>query len=469
MLMDSNLKSEKKISVDLLLCGGTAITVDQERRVIRDMGIAILGEDIVFVGKKDEALREYQASQILDCTDKVVIPGLINSHIHFSHHMSKGLMPDTLGPAVQSRYTHYNISPHLTVDHEVWGSKALLIEMLKGGTTTFLESGSYHPIEVLEGGIEEIGIKGLMGRRAFDRASLGHSSLMESTSDILKKQQHLLEKYSNRKNIKTCVTIVGMQRYSDELAIEAKKMADSYGVIMTMHESAWNDTVNESRVRNNCRPIEHLEQLGVLGSNLVLVHMLYINQPEVEILAKHNVKVVTCPSTGLKLGYAFQFGRFPEMLDAGVTVALGSDSSDCSNYHDMIRVLNLEACLYKGLRLDPEIMGAECAIEMATINGAKALGLEHEIGSLEVGKKADIAIFDTNRFDWRPMFSEIQALVHSATGDSCETVIINGKVIVDKKQILTVDEEEILRKLRGLEKDMLVRTGITVASPWKFI
>ncbi|MEI7532464.1 MAG: amidohydrolase family protein [Betaproteobacteria bacterium] len=467
--MSSVINPTGKMMVDLMLCGGTAITVDSERRVIRDMGIAIIGENIVFVGKKDQMLQEYQSSKSIDCTDKVIIPGFVNAHIHYSHHMSKGMMPDTLGPAVQSRYTHYNISPHLTVDHEVWGSKALLIEMLRGGTTTFLESGSYHPIEVLEGGIEEIGIKGLMGRRAFDRASLGHSSLMETTSEILQKQQQLLDKYGKRKNIKTCVTIVGMQRYTDELAMEAKKMADSYGVVMTMHESAWNDTVNESRVRNNCRPIEHLERLGVLGSNLVLVHMLYINQTEVKILAKHNTKVVTCPSTGLKLGYAFQFARFPEMLEAGIPVALGSDSSDCSNYHDMIRILNLEATIYKGLRLDPEIMGAERAIEMATINGAKALGLEHEIGSLEVGKKADIAIFETNRFEWRPMYSEIQALVHSATGDSCETVIINGKVIVDNKRVLTVDEDEILRKLRTLEKDMLSRTGLTVASPWKFI
>ena len=466
--MESKSKGGKQV-VDLVLNGGTAITVDPERRVIRDAGIAVQGENILFVGKSTEVSERYTGKKTLDCTDKVMIPGLVNAHIHFSHHMSKSLIPDTLGPAVQSQFTHYKASPKLTAENEVWGSKALLIEMLKGGTTTFLEAGSYHPVEMLEGGIEQIGIKGFMGRRASDRESLGHSALMESTDDILKHQERLLKDFSDRKNIRPCVTIVGMQRYTDRLVIEAKKMADRYGVLFTLHESAWHDTVTECRKRNGCRPIEYLEKLGVLDENVALVHMLFVNQKEVDMLAKSGSKVVHCPSAGVKLGYPFVFGRFPEMLEAGIPVALGSDSSDCSNYHDMIRVLNLAAILYKGLRFDPEIMGVERAIEMATINGAKTLGLENEIGSLEAGKKADIAIFQTNRFDWRPMFNEVQALVHSATGDSCETVIIDGKLVVDKQRVLTVDENEILAKLRSMEQDMVSRTGISIASPWKFM
>src|SRR3990172_11093773 len=262
--MENNGKGNKQV-VDLVLNGGTAITVDSERRVIRDAGIAIQGENILFVGKSAEVSKNYAGKKVLDCTDRVIIPGLVNAHIHFSHHMSKGLIPDTLGPAVQSQFTHYKASPKLTADNEVWGSKALLIEMLKGGTTTFLEAGSYHPVEMLEGGIEQIGIKGFMGRRASDRESLGHSSLMESADDILKHQERLLKDFSGQKNIRPCVTIVGMQRYTDRLVIEAKKMADKYGVLFTLHESAWNDTITECRKRNGCRPIEDLEKLGVLG------------------------------------------------------------------------------------------------------------------------------------------------------------------------------------------------------------
>lgn len=466
--MGSIEESSRRI-VDLVLKGGTAITVDSERRVIRDAGIAIQGENILFVGKEAEVSAQYTGNKTIDCKDKVIIPGLVNAHIHFSHHMSKGLIPDNLGPAVQSNFTHTKASPNLVAENEVWGSKALLIEMLKSGTTTFLEAGSYYPFEIMESGIEEIGVKGFIGRRASDRESLGHSSLMESADDILKHQERLLKEFSNRKVIKPHVTIVGLQRYTDRLVIEAKKMADKYGVLFNLHEASWIDSVNECRKRTGLRPVSYLNKLGILDKNVVLVHMLYVNMKEVKMLAKSDTKVVHCPSAGVKLGYPFIFGRFTDMLEEGIPLAIGSDSSDCSNYHDMVRVMNLAAVLYKGLQFDPEIMGAEKAIEMATINGAKTLGLENEIGSLEAGKKADIAIFQTNRFDWRPMFNEVQTLVHSATGDSCETVIIDGRIVLDKQRVLTVNEDEILAKLRAMEQDMVTRTGIQIFSPWKFI
>lgn len=457
------------LDADTVLIGGTAITVDADRRVIRDAGIAIKGEDILFVGKAAEVKERFAAKKVIDCTDKVIIPGLINAHIHFSHHMSKSLIPDNLGPAVQSNFTHTKASPNLIAENEIWGAKALLIEMLKGGQTAFLEAGSYFPFDVMKSGIEDIGLKGYLGRRASDRESLGHSSLMETTDVILERQESLINEYADRKLIRPCVCIVGLQRYTDRLVVESKKMADRHNVPFNMHESAWLDLVTECRKRNGLRPIEHLDKLGVLDENTVLVHMVFINQSELEILAKRKVKVVHCPSAGVKLGYPFEFGRFPEMLAAGITVSLGSDSSDCSNYHDMVRVLNLAAVLYKGLRYDPEIMGAEQAIEMATLNGAKTLGIEKETGSLEVGKKADLAIFDTNRFDWRPMYNEVQAFVHSATGESCETVFVNGRMVLDKQKVVNVDEGVVLAKLREMEEAMVKRSGIQVSSRWKFM
>jgi len=459
----------KKQEVDLVIQGGTAITVDPERRVIRDAYIAVQGENLVFVGKATEASERYQGKKTLDCRDKVILPGIVNSHVHYSHHLSKGLIPDTLGPAVQSNFTHTKASPQLTAENEIWGAKAMLLEMLKSGTTTFLEAGSYHPFEILQSGIERIGMKGMMGRRASDRESLGHTSLMESTDDILKYQEKLLKEFGRQKLIRPCVTIVGLQRFTDRLAIEAKKMADRYGTLFKLHVAAWVDSMNECRKRNGCREVEQLERLGVLDKNVVLVHMLYVNRKEVNILAKRGTKVVHCPSAGVKLGYPFIFGRFPDMLEAGIPVALGTDGSDCSNYHDMVRVMNLAAVLYKGLQFDPEVMGAEQAIEMATLNGAKTMGLEKEIGSLEVGKKADIVIFDTNRQEWRPLFNPVQNLVHSATGDSVETVIINGNIVMDKRKVLTVDEGEILDRLRAMEKDLMARMDIPIISPWKFV
>lgn len=460
-----------KQKVNWILQGGTAITVDSERRVIRDAGIAINGENIAFVGKAKEVSDQYQSKQILDCTDKVMIPGLVNAHIHYHHHLSKGLIPDNLGPVLESNFVHSNVSPYLTAEDEIWGAKALLLEMLKSGTTAFLEAGSYHPYEIIQCGIENIGIKGLMGRRSFDLVSLGHSPrLQESTDEILKIQERFLKEFGKgKRRIRPIITIVGMGRFTDRLALESKKMADRYGVLLKMHLSNHSHYVIETQVRTGYRPVEHLERLGILDKNVVLVHMIYVTQKEVDILAKRETKVVHCPSTALKVGYGLSQGRFPEMLHAGIPVAIGSDCSDCSNYHDMVRIMNLAAVLYKDIRCNAELMGAEQAIEMATINGAKTMGMEHEIGSLESGKKADIVIFDTNRLEWRPLYNEVQSLIYSATGDSVESVIINGKMVMEKRKILTVKEEEILAGLRQAERDLKRRLKFGTISPWKFI
>ena len=246
-------------------------------------------------------------------------------------------------------------------------------------------------------------------------------------------------------------------------------MADRYGVPLKMHLANYLETVHETKARTGYRPVEHLEKLGVLDKNVILVHMVHVSQKEVEMLAKRGTKVVHCPSTALKLNYGLMFDRFPEMLDAGIPLAIGSDASDCSNFHDMVRVMYLAAVLHKDLRNDPEIMGAEKAIEMATINGAKTMGLEKEIGSLEVGKKADIAIFDTRRPEWRPLHNEVQNLVYSATGDSVETVLIDGRIVMEKRKVLTINEEEVLRRLDLEIQDLRTRIKAPLVSNWKFL
>jgi cytosine/adenosine deaminase-related metal-dependent hydrolase len=455
---------------DLMLTGGTAITVDPARRVIRDAAVVVSGDKIAFVGKADEAAARYDAQRLMDCRDKVIIPGIVNAHIHYSHHLSKGLIPDDLGGSPWSNFIHSKVSPHIRAENEVWAAQALLIELLKSGSTSFLEAGSYHPFDTIRSDIQKIGIKGMMGRRSFDLVSLGHAALKEDADDILKIHEQLLTQFEKQSlRIRPIVTIVGMGRFTDKLVLESKRMADRHGVPLKMHLANYFETLNETKERTGYRPVEHLDKLGVLDTNVVLVHMLHVSQREVNILAKRGAKVVHCPSTALKLNYGMAYARFPEMLEAGVPVAIGSDASDCSNYHDMVRIMYLAAVLFKDIRFDPELMGAERAIEMATINGAKAMGLEHEIGSLEAGKKADIVIFDTRRPEWRPLYDEVQSLVYSASGDSVETVIIDGRIVMEKRKMLTIDEDEVLRKLDEQTADMLTRIRVERHGSWKYV
>ena len=458
--------------VDLLLSGGTVLTVDEQRRIIRDGAVAIRGTDIVAVGKRENLEREFEARAVRNCKHKLIMPGLVNSHLHFYHTMHRGLAPEDAGGVLWSNYVHGKIATKLTAEDEVYGGLIILLETLKSGTTTFLEAGSYTPAAAIEG-VSRIGMRGLMGRRSFDQAILGHSMLMEDTDTCLRKNEKFLKAYRDGRNgglLKACVDIVGQGRCTDRLYLDSKKMADHYGTILNLHLAAVAEEVTATRANTGYRPVEHLYRLGILDSNVSLVHMVHVTDREVRMLARTGANVIHCPSTALKLNYELSSkGRFPEMLEHGVNVGVGGDASDCSNFADMIRVMYLAAVLPKDYRNDPGISVAETAIEMATINGAKALGMADAIGSLEPGKRADVIILNMWSPEWIPNYSEIQNLVYSADGRSVETVYVNGRLIMDDRKVLTVDENEIIAHCTMLSEKLLERTGVRVPGRWPIL
>jgi 5-methylthioadenosine/S-adenosylhomocysteine deaminase len=455
--------------VDVLLSGGTVVTVDKQRRIIRDGAVAIRGSDIIAVGKRENFEREFEARIVRDCKHKLIMPGLVNSHLHFYHTMHRGLAPEDAGGVLWSNYVHGKIATKLTAEDEIYGGLIILLETLKSGTTTFLEAGSYNPAAAIEG-VSRIGMRGLMGRRSFDQAILGHSMLMEDTETCLRENEKFLKAYRDGYNgglLKACVDIVGQGRCTDRLYLESKKMADDYGTILNLHLAAVAEEVTATRANTGYRPVEHLYRLGILDSNVSLVHMVHVTDREVRMLAKTKANVIHCPSTALKLNYELSSkGRFPEMLEHGVNVGVGGDASDCSNFADMVRVMYLAAVLPKDYRNDPGISAAETAIEMATINGAKALGMADEIGSLEPGKRADVIILNMWSPEWIPNYSEVQNLVYSADGRSVETVYVNGRLIMENRKVFTVDENEVIARCMELSEKLLQRAGVGVPGRW---
>jgi cytosine/adenosine deaminase-related metal-dependent hydrolase len=260
---------------------------------------------------------------------------------------------------------------------------------------------------------------------------------------------------------------VGLGRCSDELLVKSKEMADRYGALLNLHECAFVEQVEDVKRRTGLTPIAHMERLGVLGPNVALVHMIHVTDEEIAILKRHEARVIHCPTTALKLTYGLsRAGRFPEMMEAGVTVAIGSDCGDCSNYNDMIRVMYLAALLFKDARFNAKIMGAETALEMATLAGARALGLENEIGSLEPGKKADIVLVTTRRADWVPVHNEIYNLIYSASASSVDTVLVDGCPILEGGIVKTVDEAEVLARTQELATDVRRRAGLEPTYRW---
>ncbi len=449
--------------VDILIRGATILTVDAQRRIVQDGALAIKKDRITAIGKSSDLTQRYRGAKVMDCSGKLVMPGLVNAHLHFFHHMHKGLAPENLGGMPWANWHNKNITPFLTAEDETWGGMAILLETLRSGTTTVLEAGSYYPEEVFEA-IATVGMRAVVGRRVFDQVILGHSSMIASTDDCLKQNESLLRQYRGGLadgRITPHVNLLGMGRCSDRLLVESKQMADEYGVVLNLHQAATINEVLHYQSKTGMRPVEHLGHLGVLGSNVVLVHVVHVNDREIRMLCEQATNVVHCPSTALKLVYGLSaFGRFPEMLAAGVNVSLGTDASDCGNYQDMIRIMYLAAVLFKDYRYDASVMGAETAIEMATINGARALGLQNEIGSLEANKKADVIVIDMSGPEWVPLHNPVQNLVYSASGNSVETVIVDGRVVMEQREVKTVDEKQVLARCQELANAILTRTGV---------
>jgi len=456
--------------IDLLIANGTVVTVDKHRRVIRNGAVAISRNKIKEVGKSSSLKKKYQARKTYDAYEKLVMPGLINSHIHFYHHMHRGLSPENLNGMPWSDFVHRNVATIVEPDDEIWGGLGILVETLKTGVTTFLEAGSYNLDKTIEG-VSRIGMRGKMGRRSFDMVSQGHNMLVDTTTTCLRQNERFMKKYQHGVGlVEPCIVLVGMGRCSDQLYAKSKAMADRYGTVLHMHQANMLENLQESYQQYGERPIEHLYKIGALGKNVVLVHMVHLNSREIEMLAETKTNVVHCPNTAMKLAYGLStFGKFPELTAAGVNVSIGTDASDCSNFNDMVRLMYLAAVTPKDYRYDAAASSAEKAIEMATINGAKTLNMEKEIGSIEAGKKADISIFDMHRPDWVPLYNEIQNLVYSAQGESCESVIIDGKFVMENRKVLSIDEEEIIDRIQFRAKKISKKLNLPIYSPWKWL
>jgi cytosine/adenosine deaminase-related metal-dependent hydrolase len=257
---------------------------------------------------------------------------------------------------------------------------------------------------------------------------------------------------------------------TQELLVGAKELANRYDTGLTLHFNNSSQAVETSLSQHGKRPTEYLESIGILGPNTLLAHSLGIDQGEVDTMARTGTKAVMCPTAATKGGAGMtRTAMLPEMLQAGVTVGLGTDAGNNSNLVETMRSMYLAAILYKDGREDVGMIPAETALEMATIKGAEALGLGGDIGSIEPGKKADLVLFDTKRPEWRTIFNPVNNLVYNADGRSVHTVIVDGRVVVENHEPLFVDEWELIQKVQELGEGLLARTGISFPSRWPMV
>ena len=454
--------------VDILIKKASwLVTVDKERRIISNGAIAIKGEKIVAVGKSKALEESYKARLLIDAQDKLVLPGLIDAHAHNTQQLARGLADDvTLQEWLFERI--YPYESVMTEEEAYLSALCCQLEMIKAGTTCYVDPGSHFHDETAQA-TKLSGMRGIIARSTGDLPTtqmgvVPRKRFTETTAQSLKAAEATVKKWNGSfgGRVRVWFSLRALSRCSDKLCIGVNKLADKYGVGVQSHASGSYAVILNSLATHGVTDVERLGKLGILGSKWLLIHMGWVSPKELLLLKEHDVKVVHCPSASFHLGSGrIGQGRFPEMLEMGISVCLGSDAAADGNYMDIVRVMSIAGGAYKDNRLDPKIMPPETVIEMATINGARAVLWEDEIGSLSPGKKADITIFDTNRPEWRPIHNPVANLVYSASGASADTVLINGKIVMENNQVKTLDEVTLLKKGQQAAEAIARRAGLT--------
>jgi len=442
---------------DIMIKGGTIVTMDEKRRIIRDGSVVIRKNIIAAVGKTDYLTKKYSSDVVLNAKGKVIMPGLINCHQHTQQSLMKSLVyGELLGPSI---YTEICKPFEIALTKKEAYISALLscIESIKAGVTCLTDPGAY-PVEEIANAVKETGMRAILSKWLYEPDVESEVSYLLPAT--LKDSLKFLKKWNGKADGRIRVWFAPfIMTNTDEEFLKTKELAEKYGVGVQTHLSQVREEVDYSLKKWQKRPVEHLEDIGFLGPNVLTAHMIFLSDKEIDILKRHDVKVVHCPTW--QPGYA----KVPLMLERGLTVSLGCDTHS-SDIFDMMRIASFIHRYHWGAPYEDVLaLPAERVLEMATVNGARSLLLEKEIGSISQGKKADLIIINFKKPHLTPSHDVVSDLAELTFGSDVETVIIDGIVVMKDRIIKTVNEEEILKKVNELCPLVLKRAKIKKITP----
>ncbi len=445
------------------------VTLDPGRRILTDAAVLIDGSRITRVGKTTDLL-DTPAGRTIDARHFVATPGFVNGHMHISYaHAVRGLFPDDLGPAYLPNV--FILQAAMTPDEEYRTSLLAITELLKYGTTTFLDPGSTKHLDACLPAYQQSGCRIIVGSHACDLPNPLNLPVLD-TAQALRDMETTISDYHDTLDgrVRAWTMPFAPPYCTPDLLTGAKGLADDHATGMTTHFNFTPRAAAEWMQQHGKLPSRYLADLGVLGPNVLLAHVLGLDPAEVDTLAATGANVVVCPTAALKGAAGMtRTGLLPELLGAGVTVGLGTDAGNNSNLLETLRSMYLVAVLYKDARQDWQMVPAETALELATIGGAHALGLGDEIGSIEVGKKADLVLFDTQRPEWSALHNPVNSLVYNADGRSVHTVIVDGNIVVQNHTPLFVDEKELIPQVQADGQNLLHRTNLHYPPRWPIL
>jgi len=458
---------------DLLIDGATIITVNPKRQIIRNGAVAIEDNYILAVGKTRDIKQKHCADMRIHASGKILLPGLIDGHVHLAQALIRGCADDVdLIPWLRDYV--WRLQGNFTAEDGAASAALCIAEMLKSGTTSFLECMIHkrYGFNGIAKVVDQSGIRGCLAKIFMDLTgyaeseSIMYEGMIENPEDCIRETLSMHEKWEGAADGRIHVWWGARTpgAVSPELYRRVTTLAQERKMRITMHLAEVKDDVEYTTKQFRQLPAEFAKSVGMLGNNVVLAHGVWFSPEEYRILSKSGTHICHCPASNSKL--ASGIAPIPQLLKAGVNVCLGCDGGPSNNAYDMFREIFLAAIIHKAKSLDPLIMPAETIIEMATINGAKALGLENEIGSIEVNKKADLILIDTEQLNIAPTYNPVSNIVYAANGANVDTTIVNGQILVSEGKLLNLDEEKIIEKAQKLGTQLLNRSGVEIKSRW---
>jgi 5-methylthioadenosine/S-adenosylhomocysteine deaminase len=453
-----------------------ALLVDKDDTVLRDASILVEDDRIADIGPADKLPARHRGEKfdrVIDGRMLGICPGFVDSHVHLSETLSRAAFPDNLNTRAWVFHWAKPFYAHITEEDEYWGALLGITEMLRNGTTCFIDMGSQYDPGITIRAMEKTGIRGVTGRHAADNPpaelprgwtpEMARHHFFPNAQAALAELEACVRKYDGALDgrVRCWVNIEGKEPCTLELHVGAQKLAERLGVGTTYHLATSIEEAKVCEEKYGCWPITRIDRAGGIGSNLVIAHGAAVSDEEVSLLARRGTKVAFCPCSSFKLGKgATAIGKYPEMVAAGVTVGLGTDGVSAAGNMNLMRQILLVAGMFKDARMKPGVFTARQALRAATIEGAKAALWDHDIGSLEAGKKADFILFDLDHVEWTPFHDPLQALVYSASTASISQTWVDGRALYSEGKVHGVDEPALRRKARELARAAVVRAGL---------
>ena len=445
-LSAASAQPSNPIEVDLLLTGGTVITMDRAARVITNGAVAVDGADIVAVGSAAEVASAITALEIVDTSGRIVLPGFVNTHTHAPMVMFRGLADDVALKEWLEQYIFPAEAKTVTPEFVRVASALAVLEMIRSGTTTFVDM--YYFAEVIAEVVAEAGLRAVLGQTVIQFPAPDAAR----PADALARADAFIQAWAGHERITPAVAPHAMHTLDEATLVLVRDLAMRHDVPILIHLAETEDELRIAQERYGRTPTSYLESIGFWGPSVLAAHGVWLSEVDIDILRRRGGGVSHNPESNMKL--ASGSAPVPEYLAAGVDVGLGTDGAASNNDLDMFEAMRFASLLHKLQRRDPKAVSAQASLQMATIGGARAIGLESEIGSIELGKRADLIVVSMAAARQTPMYDPISHLVYATRGDDVIMTIVHGRILMRDGRVLSLDEPAVLAAARRLAAEV---------------